>query len=106
MRVTGKLHTMRKPQEFSVLTMSDGRVMVQSDKSIGVINPDTGDGQLSVKGNTFMHLSLNGFTYAFPAEFVQACLSVIERQGATTDLGGVIQINTGKVIGGNSDSGQ
>ena len=99
-KVSAKLHTMRKAQEFIVMPMSDGNVMVQSDKSIGTYDPATGKGRLSVKGYTFIDLSLKGFAYEFPAEFREAVTAVLPTPGGTTSLAGgaIIVQNTVQVI--------
>lgn len=97
--VTARLHTMRKPQSFTVATMTDGNVMVQSAKSIGTYDPATRKGRLSVKGSTFIDLSYRGFTYEYPEEFVNAVAETLAAQGPTTDLGGVVVSNTVTVIG-------
>lgn len=104
--VTAKLDTMRKAQEFIVQPMSDGNVMIQSDKRIGTFDPITGEGRLSTKGSTFidLHPVRGSKRITFPAEFVAACLAVMPRPGGTTDLaGGVVRVvNTVQVVG---DSG-
>ncbi len=75
-RVEAKLGSMRKPQSFIVQPMSDGRIMVQSDKRIGVFDFRTREGVLSTKGPHFPHLTaaLGAVRYTFPAEFVAECL--------------------------------
>lgn len=98
--VSAKLHTMRKPQSFTVASMSDGNVMVQSAKSIGTYDPTTRKGRLSVKGETFIHLSLYGLPFEFPEEFTKAVAEALNAQGASTDLGGVVVSHTVTVIGG------
>lgn len=67
---------MRKPQEFAVNPTSDDRIMVQSDKAIGLFDYRTGLGVLNTKGCYFPHLSraAGAVTYQFPPEFVAAAL--------------------------------
>lgn len=82
-RVSAKLANMRKPQEFMV-TMSDkGNIMIQSSKSIGMFNPETGKGLLNVKGCYFVHLSTLGGAkpYEFPAEFIAECKEALVKKG-------------------------
>jgi hypothetical protein len=99
--VIAKLHTMRKSQDFVVLAMSDGRYMIQSDKSIGVFDPNTGKGRLCVKGQAMHHLAMHGFAFEFPADFIKECADVIADNGEFSSLGGgvVITNNVVKVIG-------
>ena len=71
--VTAKLGTMRKPQEFTVYPWIPGKPMtVQSDKSIGEFDPETGKGKLNTKGCYFPHLMF-AQPYEFPKDFVIAC---------------------------------
>lgn len=88
-RVEAKLHTMRKPQSFHVSPTSDGRVMVQSDKSIGMFDFRTGKGVLNTKGCYFPHLNkvLGAFPYTFPPEFVSACLEACPALDSITVYG-------------------
>ena len=89
-RVEAKLHTMRKPQSWYVSPTSDGRVMVQSDKSIGMFDFRTREGVLNVKGCYFPHLNrvLGAFPYTFPEEFVRACLEACPALDSTSVLRG------------------
>lgn len=100
--VLAKLDKMRKPQSFHVSPMSDGNVMVQSDKSIGTFDPHTGVGVLNTKGCYFPHLSsfLGAKPFAFPADFVEAALVACPAMGSQTVLGGgcVIVENTVEVL--------
>jgi hypothetical protein len=97
-QVTAKFHTMRKPQGFLVQTTTDGRICVQSERSIGIFDPATGEGRLSVKGNTFVHLSAYSIIYVFPDDFRKACADVLNKQRPKTNLGGVVVSNTITVI--------
>ena len=56
--VTAKLGNMRKSQDFIVYPHQEGsdKIVVQSDKSIGMIDPKTGTGILNTKGCYFPHL--------------------------------------------------
>lgn len=71
-----KLAGMRKPQNWIVCPVSnndDGSIYVQSDKSIGKFDPNTGKGVLNTKGTNFVHLyhaSLGAKPFIFPQEFV------------------------------------
>lgn len=100
--VVGKLASMRKPQRFTVQPMSDGNVMVQSDKSIGWYDPVTKRGLLNTKGCYFPHLSLatGAKYYDYPADFVTLCSEAMLPRGETTKLAGgaVILQNTIEVI--------
>jgi len=69
-RVVGRLGNARKPQSFSVQVLQGGRVIVQSDKSIGEIDLETGHGRYNPKGHYFPHLAL-ARPYQFPPEFVE-----------------------------------
>jgi hypothetical protein len=80
--VTAKLGNMRKPQEFVVYPRKDGElVKVQSDKSIGVFDPETGVGRLCTKGSYGPDLVLNGQPYTFPADFVASALDATPKSG-------------------------
>lgn len=100
--VTAKLHTMRKAQEFSCMPMSSGEIMIQSDKSIGVYNRETGKGRLCVKGSYFHSLALYGFKFDFPEDFRAQVAEVLPDPNGETSLGGgaVIMKNTVTVVGG------
>ena len=81
--VSGKLGKMRKPQEFVVMPSDDGMLIVQSDKSIGKFDPETGEGVLNVKGTYFMHLNecMGAAQYQFPTEFVEECKAACIHKG-------------------------
>lgn len=102
--VTAKLGTMRKAQEFSVRPTSDGRILLQSDKSTGLFDFRTGRGVLNQKGTTFLHLNpaCGAVPYQYPAEFVAECLEVCPALDSETVLAGgaVIMRNTVRMIGG------
>jgi hypothetical protein len=75
--VTAKLGNMRKPQDFVVYPGKDGEdLVVQSDKSIGKFNRETGKGVLNTKGCYFPHLTsfLGAKPYDFPMDFVVSCV--------------------------------
>ncbi len=80
-RVVAKLATMRKAQDFIVYPYKLGqtKLMVQSDKAIGLFEIATGEGVLNYKGSNSkygVHLNemLGAEKYKFPGEFVVACL--------------------------------
>lgn len=99
-RVRGKLGRMRKPRDFSVHPMDDGRIMVQADKAIGTFNFRTREGVLNTKGEYFVYLDprLGAERYTFPAEFVKLCLEICPALDSETEKNGVIVVNTVKVI--------
>jgi hypothetical protein len=85
-RVTAKLGTMRKPQNFIVYPKStdgDGLMIVQSDKSIGAFDPETRKGVLNIKGCYFLHLNriMGAKPFEFPQEFVDDCLEAQPKSG-------------------------
>ena len=52
-----KLGNMRKPQNFVVQDVNGkNKIIIQSDKSIGVFDKKTGRGKLNTKGCYFPHL--------------------------------------------------
>ncbi len=69
--VSGKFAGMRKAQEFLPHRSANGTVLVQSDKSIGSIDLNTGAGMFSKRGPYFVHLAL-GEPVQYPPEFVEA----------------------------------
>ena len=103
MYVTAKIGNMRKPQRFHVSPTDDNRIMIQSDKSIGLFDFRTRQGILNTKGSYFPHLnpSLGAKRYEFPAEFVQACLEACPALDSVSVLGGGVAYvdNTVKIIG-------
>lgn len=98
--VVGKLHTMRKPQDFVVQPASDGTIVVQSDKSIGRFDFKTRKGVLNTKGSYFPHLNsmLGAFAFEFPVDFVTACLAACPALDSETTVGGVTIVNTIQVM--------
>jgi hypothetical protein len=80
--ITAKLGNMRKPQEFIVYP-GEGDLIVQSDKSIGKFNRETGKGVLNTRGAYFPHLTmiLGAKEYQFPMEFVIACVLAQPEKG-------------------------
>lgn len=70
-----KLAGMRKPQNWIVCPTSntDNMITVQSDKSIGQFNAETGVGVLNTKGCYFPHLTefMGAKPFTFPKEFVE-----------------------------------
>lgn len=98
--VVGKLARMRKPQRFRVWPTSDGKIMVQSERSIGMFDYRTGAGRLSVDGSYFHHLAVAP-SYQYPVEFVRACLQACPALDGVTEVGGgaVVISNTVEVVG-------
>jgi hypothetical protein len=99
--VTGKLGKMRKDQRFHISPTSDGRIMVQSPKSIGMFDFRTGNGVLNAKGAYFLHLNkvMGATEMEFPAEFVRACLEACPALDSETDTGtGCTLVNTVEVF--------
>jgi hypothetical protein len=88
--VAGTFGNMRKPQEFIVLPTSDDNIVVQSDKSIGMFDPETGRGVLNTKGKYFPHLTPAGGAqpFTFPRDFITACLRACPSTGGETALAG------------------
>ena len=81
--VEAKLGKMRKPQQFVVQLTDKGNFIVQSDKSIGQFDMNTGHGLLNTKGCYFHHLTkfLGAEEYQFPADFVQQCHAAFALKG-------------------------
>ena len=81
--ITAKLGNMRKSQEFLVQLSDKGNFVVQSDKSIGMFDMQTGKGVLNTKGFYFPHLSpaLGAQPYQFPEEFVAECCKAFALKG-------------------------
>lgn len=95
--VSAKLGSMRKAQDFLIQPTSDGRVMVQSTKSIGIFDPKTGEGRLCTTGCYFVHLSI-AKPFSFPPEFVSEVLHACPSLGGETTVGGVTIQHTVKII--------
>lgn len=91
--VTAKLGTMRKEQKFMVMPFvrKDGTslLMIQSGKSVGLIDYKTGRGKLYTKGSYGVHLAL-AQPFDYPPEFVAECLKACPSLGGKTDIGGVV----------------
>jgi hypothetical protein len=73
-----------------------GKLIVQSDRAIGVFNPKTGDGLLNWRGSNpkyFVHLdkSMGAEPYHFPDVFVAACM--------------IAQPEPGQLIGSSPETG-
>ncbi len=89
---TAKLPGQRKTREWSVLPVEGGeRIVVQADGVIGIFAWRTGEGKLCTRGGYFPHLAI-AKPYAFPADFVQACLRVCPSLGGETVIGGGVAI--------------
>jgi hypothetical protein len=95
-RFSAKLGKMRKPQEFIAFASSSNDrtdIIVQSDKSIGRLDPNTGKGVLNIKGCYFIHLSkfMGAEDFDFPSDFVEqakaACFKPGDKIGANVYMG-------------------
>lgn len=96
--IEAKFGKMRKPQEFTVYpyTVGDRSITIQSDKSIGQFNPETGKGLLNYKGSGakyFLHLSLSmgAENFDFPLDFVEQCKNVAPKRNDV--LNGIVVID-------------
>jgi hypothetical protein len=78
--VTGKFGKMRKAQRYTVYPKEGRYIVVQSDRSIGRFDAETGVGVLNPNGKYFMQLSLSlgAQPFVFPEEFVSACRVIAE----------------------------
>ncbi len=81
--VEGKFGKMRKAQRYTVYPIQNGRITVQSDKSIGMFDAATGKGVLNLKGTSFNDLypAFGAQPFEFPAEFVKRCKAIAEGRG-------------------------
>lgn len=93
--IKAKLGRMRKPQEFVIYPKQDdpGHIIIQSDKSIGRFDRNTGKGVLNTRGCYFVHLNkiLGAEPYEFSMEFVRMCEE--------------IQLGKGDLIGSSPETG-
>lgn len=96
-QVSGKLGKMRKPQAFSVLPTDDGRIIVQSSKSIGIFDYHGTKGRFTTKGKYFHDLAM-AESFDFPAEFVKLCLEVAPALDKEITVGGVTIQTTVKIL--------
>jgi len=88
--VVAKLGSMRKTRAWSVRPTSDDRIIVQADGAIGIFEWRQGTGALCTTGGTFAHLAV-ARPFAFPPEFVQACLRECPSLGGeTVHAGGAV----------------
>ena len=76
-----KLANMRKEQGFIIQDVNNSELFViQSDKSIGSFNKETGKGKLNTSGKYFPHLA-----YAKPCDLtqeqLQKCLNALSVKG-------------------------
>ncbi len=76
-RVTAKLGRMRDPQDFLVYQERNGKIMVQSQKSIGEFDVATGKGKLSTTGKHPRDLK-DASAFQFPSEFVELAKKAYE----------------------------
>jgi hypothetical protein len=96
-KVSAKLGSMRKPQDFLIQPTDDGRVLVQSTKSIGWFEPKTGKGRLCTTGCYSWHLS-TAKPFRFPPEFISEALHACPSLGGETIHHTVTIKNTVKII--------
>lgn len=86
----------RKPESFIIYPpKNDGMIQFQSDKSIGRVNLETGEGILYLgKGPAYgIHLT-HAWPIVFPAEFVEMIRAALPKPGTTISLGGgMVQVN-------------
>jgi len=86
----------RKPESFILYPrLENGMIQFQSDKSIGRVNLDTGEGILYLgKGPAYgVHL-MYAHAIVFPLEFVQLIKEAMPKPGTTVSLGGgMVQVN-------------
>jgi hypothetical protein len=86
----------RKPENFILYPpKNDGMIQFQSDKSIGRVNLDTGEGILYLgKGPAYgVHL-VHAQAVVFPPEFIQLIKEALPKPGTTVSLGGgICQVN-------------
>lgn len=79
-----KLGNMRKPQDFSIYPEGDdGKILIQSNKSIGSFDKVTGEGLLNTKGCYFMHLNtfMGAKPYTLPADILKEVVANIPKKG-------------------------
>lgn len=88
--ITAKLGTMRKAREWVVQVTSNGRIMIQADKAIGLFNPSTGEGLLNTNGGYGPHLhpALGAKRFTFPRDFIEECQAALDANGPETALAG------------------
>jgi hypothetical protein len=94
--VSGQFAGMRKPQSFTLYPAKrEGKIMIQSDKSIGLLDPDTGTGTFyKGKGEHpgFMMLSLYGEPITYPADFTRGVKESFETTYTKDGTEGPIRI--------------
>ena len=95
--VTYQFKGRRKPESFILYPpKEDGMIQFQSDKSIGRVNLDTGEGilYLGKSGPAYgVHLGL-GTPTVFPMDFTQMIRDALPKPGTVVSLGGgVCQVN-------------
>ena len=92
--ITARLAGQRKDQTYIISPMSDGQVMLQSSKAIGIFDPVTGEGILNIKGCYFPHLhaALGAKAYSLPPEILVEVNRLIPNPQGVTVLGGGVAI--------------
>jgi hypothetical protein len=91
-----KLSNMRKPQNFVVQDINDQNAFyIQSDKSIGIFDKETGKGKLNTKGKYFPHLQF-ATPYRLTTEELKNCLGALSVKGDILgSVDGCIIVNNG-----------
>ena len=88
---------MRKEQEFCVQDVNkENAFIIQSDKSIGMFNKETGKGRMCFTGSYFPHLQICSKPFELSKEDVERCLSVLCKKGDVIGrFGNCVVINEG-----------
>jgi hypothetical protein len=95
--VIAQLRNMKRPMEFVVVPLSDGRILVQSERGVGAFDFRTGKGKFMAIGDSITAL-INALPYDFPPEFVEECLRVCPSDGGATEIApGLFAPNTFEV---------
>lgn len=95
--VLGKFGNMRKAQDFTVYPASandGGMIKVQSGKSIGQFNPETGRGVLNTRGCYFPDLAF-AKPFWFPEDFVKQCVEAQLQKGdliGSSSIAGIVRV--------------
>lgn len=102
--VIGKFDGMRKEQKFTLYpNKREGMIMIQSDKSIGLIDPDTGKGRFYKGKGEHPGFIMMAFAkdIQYPADFTAAVKASFEATYGVHGVEGPIQI-TGMPVSGNA----
>jgi hypothetical protein len=92
MRVTAKFGKMRKPANWYIYPMHEGRITVQADGRIGQFDAETGEGVINMKGEYFPHLDpkAGAVPFTFPPEFVTECKAMLAADAQKFDQRGPV----------------